>query len=403
MRCQWCGEVFSGRYYQVNGSGTFCSEKCANEWQWESGGGKEKQREYEEFRQRQEKDAQNGAERNRQYLANQKAEKEHFRPFIEQRVGHLLNLDDVWFNHRLNTWVAKEELFAEAGAAMKVLEKETGVPVSAIIPLEISPYNINQCYWGGNTWVFSLPDDKAMSCFYSTPVRGNDGEVLITTSRMCRPYKWWFNAESVSPYMALAEYEGKKVQNVTDFPQYALVEKFSCLVSLTELEQKLGYDRAAADVSFSPMFEPTQNIFYVDYKIKKEETHLFKKSDWRWEDVHTEVRLDALQIRIPVKKIVPAAVEEDEEFDFDDDEFDEADDDFEEFDEEDEEVQAAPASAATAGLVCPKCGAVHKPAAKFCGSCGTKFAVQPKGKFCPNCGNSVSATAKFCGNCRTKV
>lgn len=50
--------------------------------------------------------------------------------------------------------------------------------------------------------------------------------------------------------------------------------------------------------------------------------------------------------------------------------------------------------------VCPKCGAVLKAHAKFCGECGEKISQDRK---CPSCGKKVSAGQKFCPHCGKKM
>ncbi|RLE61436.1 MAG: hypothetical protein DRJ35_00410 [Thermoprotei archaeon] len=46
------------------------------------------------------------------------------------------------------------------------------------------------------------------------------------------------------------------------------------------------------------------------------------------------------------------------------------------------------------GIVCPKCGTMNPPGAKFCYNCGT-----PLTKKCPKCGNEVPLNANFCPFC----
>jgi hypothetical protein len=414
--CQWCGQLIVGGHWSVEGRGFFCSEKCCNEWKWENGGKQEaqedaeRQRMHDEFDRNQERLARETSAGVQLLHDNAEAEREHSRPFIEKRLGRPLRLDEVVFNARLNTCVAMEELRAELYTAIKTLEKETGVPVSDIIVLDLDNMKHNwgrgvaYCSWGKllyegkDCWYFSLPNDMQMGSFTSSHLQNS---IL----------NHWFDAASLSPFIALAEYEGRKIQDVTDFKEYAWVEDRSCLVSLTELRQKLECEE------FNTIeFSPAENIFFTDDNKEIKEFHLFKKSTSHWRPVHRTVSLDELQTRIPVKKIVPpkAAPPAAEEYDdFDDDGFDlddEEDDEFGFDDAESEEIeneaakaaQAAPAPARDA-RVCPQCGAALKAAAKFCGSCGAKVGAQPAGKVCPGCGNPVSATAKFCGNCRTNV
>ncbi|MDT7870697.1 MAG: SPFH domain-containing protein [Thermoproteus sp.] len=48
------------------------------------------------------------------------------------------------------------------------------------------------------------------------------------------------------------------------------------------------------------------------------------------------------------------------------------------------------------GAVCPRCGFVNPPGAKFCMNCGAQL---PQEKICPKCGFKNPPTAKFCMNC----
>ncbi|MGB9704530.1 MAG: zinc-ribbon domain-containing protein, partial [Pyrobaculum sp.] len=50
------------------------------------------------------------------------------------------------------------------------------------------------------------------------------------------------------------------------------------------------------------------------------------------------------------------------------------------------------------GVVCPQCGYVNPPGAKFCINCGYML-----GKKCPQCGFVNPPDAKFCMNCGAKL
>ena len=50
------------------------------------------------------------------------------------------------------------------------------------------------------------------------------------------------------------------------------------------------------------------------------------------------------------------------------------------------------------GIVCPQCGYVNPPGAKFCINCGYML-----GKKCPQCGYVNPPDAKFCANCGTRL
>lgn len=51
------------------------------------------------------------------------------------------------------------------------------------------------------------------------------------------------------------------------------------------------------------------------------------------------------------------------------------------------------------GVLCPKCGTVNEPEARYCASCGTLLQV---GK-CPNCGHQLDPDADFCESCHHYV
>lgn len=56
-------------------------------------------------------------------------------------------------------------------------------------------------------------------------------------------------------------------------------------------------------------------------------------------------------------------------------------------------------------LVCPECGEKNINDAKFCASCGYKFAEKKEKKvmYCPNCGDEYEIGQKFCENCGFKL
>jgi hypothetical protein len=314
MHCQWCGRDFyaDGRW-TVNGKGTFCSQKCCDEWKWEKGGGKEDAQFNEGVAQKIAELEQSQAEYDRRQkaavanrAAHQNAERDHFRPFIEERVGHPLKLEDVWYNLRLQTWVAREELLAELSAAMKALEKQTGVPVSTFFPIQWENAYYVWCdgdaadYKAG--WNFILPQDKSL-LYFSDPM-----DPLDLGEPSCSPMDWgigvWNNAESVSPYIALARYEGRNIQDVTDIRQYAWLKDNACLVSFTEVKQKLQWQKevdsqSTMENTVSIRFIPSKDLFRLT--CTKYKARLFKeKSAAYTERFHRDVSLDALQVRIPV-------------------------------------------------------------------------------------------------------
>ncbi len=52
------------------------------------------------------------------------------------------------------------------------------------------------------------------------------------------------------------------------------------------------------------------------------------------------------------------------------------------------------------GIVCPRCGTVNPPGAKFCMNCGAPL---PQEKICPRCGFKNPPNAKFCMNCGAQL
>jgi subtilisin family serine protease/flagellar basal body-associated protein FliL len=64
--------------------------------------------------------------------------------------------------------------------------------------------------------------------------------------------------------------------------------------------------------------------------------------------------------------------------------------------------------AADADNLCPRCGTLNRPGARFCVSCGFEMQISlppaaDNQLFCSNCGYALRAEAKFCPNCGHKV
>jgi hypothetical protein len=102
------------------------------------------------------------------------ADKEHFRPVLEKRVGHPLSLDSILWNDRLNTWVAQEEWQAETSRALMELEKAAGVSLSSLN---------TTAEWdsGKQTWKFKPPFSL-----------WDGGDI------------WWAYAADIAPFKAVA-------------------------------------------------------------------------------------------------------------------------------------------------------------------------------------------------------
>ncbi|MDR1587018.1 MAG: leucine-rich repeat protein [Treponema sp.] len=105
MNCAWCGKgIWSGDSYYTYDNRVYCSEKCYYDAHPEEN--------------LQAIDAEARAKRD----AENSRDKEHFRPFIEKRMGRPVRLDEIEWHPRLKTWVAEEELQAEQRAARQALE-----------------------------------------------------------------------------------------------------------------------------------------------------------------------------------------------------------------------------------------------------------------------------------------
>ncbi|MDR1175415.1 MAG: hypothetical protein LBK83_08110 [Treponema sp.] len=354
MKCQWCGrDIFYGdNYWHIDGKGVFCSQKCLDEWKWEKGGGKadaEWNRHVERLDQewQQEKEAY----RRQQAEENSKrdAEKEHFRPFIEERLGHPLKLDEIWWNQRTGTWAAKEEILAEVGAAMKMLEQESGIKISAI-PDVMYFFQEGQMSWfsSRDRWGFKVPPLMAIHEYKAgNNQSGWNGNNLTNDV-------YWVTPESLAPYLSVAEYEGRKIQDLgwpfDDNPEYLLLPDRSYVISGRELSNVFTRKRKWGGTGGSRDFFPLENKF-ISQESRWKSASLLKKG--HSVENRLEVSLNDLKILIPVKKIqvrpVPAAPKP----------------------AKTAPVQPA-ANSAAAPKFCGQCGSPLPGGAKFCGSCGAK-------------------------------
>jgi hypothetical protein len=395
MKCQWCGrDIFYGdNYWHIDGKGVFCSQKCLDEWKWEKGGGKadaEWRRQVQEESDKYQRSKEQYWEQRRAEQAEKKrsleAEAEHFRPFIEKRVGHPLSLEDVWWNQRTQTWGAKEEIMEEASGALKALEAESGVKISAI-PGFMGLLQQGYFTWfaASSRWGFMIPHVRNFVMKDAMGRSGDSGSRYASHSGIqgtpdweCFPeaYMHWVVANDLAPLIAVAGYEKRSVQDL-DLSQggqgYWFIPDISCVVSYTEVHTTLIQRFAKKELhnSVFPQFSPSENKFYAD--VPETKKNLFGK--WVTHTYHLEVSLYDLQIRIPVKEIQvkPAPPPEDEfedggEWDEDDVEFEEDED--EDFDEDEEPVKE---TAAAAPKFCTRCGAKLDAGVKFCTGCGTKI------------------------------
>jgi hypothetical protein len=367
MKCRWCGrDIFYGDYYY---DGPFCSEKCLDEWNWEKGGGKEKaarkareqdrlaqEQRQEEEQQREQQEAK--AAYLQEYIERQNreyAEKEHFRPFIEQRVGHPLRIDEIWWNEPLETWAAKEEILVEVDAVMKRLEQESGVRISALFGIRIE--SENDIFWGSdNGWYIKIHEDMAIR-YYEKEEGPTWASCLIRANILG-------TTQDLAPYIAMAEYEGQSIQDLNLYrlmqdengPRYVLLPDHSLIISEKELFDILKRQLKMALMSESEIefvvFSPSENKFIREVTIW-DNTSPLKKAHWVTNRV--EVSLNELKILIPVKKIQA------------------------------QPAPAAPKAAKTAPARPAKATSATAP--KFCGECGTRF--EPGEKFCGNCGAKI--------------
>jgi len=390
MKCTWCGEYFSQGYEQrgVNGFvGDFCSLKCIEEWKQKIGN--QKLAEYNEERREEQRlhrlaeernvDSETNKRRRAENIANwtaaREAEQEHNRPSIERRVGHSLKWSEIYWNRRTQTWVAKEEFESEITAAVEVLEKETGLPISKVLGLRdcfikgdihwcntyewyyIMPnYKTIKIIWLSeyNRWGFSIPSQMVIPCVFN--------ENWPSWYYYNGKYLWdmgfyWVNAKSLAPYKALAEYEGRNIQDLNnrwhsktgDNSDYYFLQKHSCLVSCKELNSEFQRQHKKEFV-YSMSFSPSEDIFFAE-GTEFVKSNPFKKYKDKTVPYRVEVLFSDLQTRIPVKMPVETAAppKPADDFDFDDEEEEDSLDDFD-FDEDESESSEPAASSSAAPL-----------------------------------------------------
>lgn len=391
MNCDWCGRYIIGnKYWEAPSSYgyKFCSQKCAEEWEYEHGGGRKAE---EERRRQQEREAEQDRRLDQARTEREEAqrgldaEKDHFRPFIEKRVGRPLRLDEIWWNDRDKTWAAKEELLKEARAAIRRLEAETGYKISTLSDIE--NYSFERGYF---TWFVEFRRWGFLIVRSSLPGAGRPGEYgshyASYSAYETSPQYYglhWVLPQDFAPYIAIAEWEASRPYSngrngIADVSVqgFRFLPELSRVVHMPEVQEALEnqYTGPGSIVVSEPQFSAEKQAFYNDGSYSQQ-TGVFKK---KWESVpyHLEVSLSALEICLPVKPIAakPAPVVDDDDFEEDED-FIENDDDFEE-EADDEEIEPAPPP---------------KPAAP------------PKPKFCTKCGAKLDASVKFCSQCGTKI
>jgi hypothetical protein len=301
MKCQWCGrDIFYGdRIWRVNGGGEFCSEKCANEWHWEHGGKEDAEyhRQVKEGMERRFQLAEEDSRRSREVARTV----EHFRPIIEQRVGHPVKLEEIWLNERTQTWAAWEEIWPEVDAAMKRLEQESGVRISALVNIDVRSIHWFQ---DRNRWGFVTPNHMEIYKYDAGSYRCKWSAVNSLGGG------YWVEAEDLAPLIAVAEYEGRKIEDLNfhrgdERPDYTLLPDRSYVISYNEVLNAMGKK------NISPEFIPSENrFFYHDNYGKFKKRSIFDKHGY-WVAVDRAVCLSDLKILIPVKRIqvqpVPAA------------------------------------------------------------------------------------------------
>jgi hypothetical protein len=175
--CAHCGGYFE-RGYGYDGK-SFCSDSCLTAYQ--------EQLNVQQDAVRQQEQAHN----EKMALEQQKmrnADKEHFRPILEKRVGHPLSLDSIVWNDRLAAWVAQEEWEAETSQALSALEKAAGVNLS----------NLNTtAQWNADKkkWSF-IPSFVLADC----AIKELPG-IMVPGSHV-----WWTDAADIAPFKAVADH-----------------------------------------------------------------------------------------------------------------------------------------------------------------------------------------------------
>jgi len=213
--------------------------------------------------------------------AKTQSDKEHFRTFLENRVGHPLILDDIWWHERLKTWVAKEEWLTEVNAAQKSLEKASGVSLLIFFP----KHHIAE--WRENHWFFGGSGITGQGNIIE---RGKCG--FIKTFRTNDPI-WFSEPKDFAPYKAVSVYLGKPMEDI-NFSDYLVLEEHNLIVYVPEIEKKLKDQMN--DVSYySYKFDPSKDVFYEEKSVYKKA--IFGNSGYK--NVRWEVPLSQLATRIP--------------------------------------------------------------------------------------------------------
>ena len=215
--CDWCGQTVWGRPWNVNGGGCFCSERCCDAYidHHDLDGKKAKaarERAEEERRQRgiaadEEWYARDMAEKERieaeghrvgqEAMRNRANSLEDWRPFIEERVGHPVRIEDIRENPKQEgAFIHKDELLAEVAKARTALEKKLDFKFSKIWrlydfsldehlnPPGEDPSDFVSWSWDSDKerFDFDIPLFHSLQVLYSN---SSDNDYLFSTRKYC--------------------------------------------------------------------------------------------------------------------------------------------------------------------------------------------------------------------------
>jgi tetratricopeptide (TPR) repeat protein len=216
--CQWCGRaILGGGVWTIGGKGVFCSERCCEEWKrqhpdpdavWKAEQAAERARSKAAFDNYQEA---RKAERQDRTMSD----KENARPFIQQRLGRPVNLDEVWYHERLGQWVYKEELLSELRAAQQYLAALSGFALDKKCPIPPDPDNPAFPQWSQNyqKWGFYLYGIRWLTRYRELPKdfgRSNPNPspdrtyLKVIGNWICGQLGLVFDLNDVFPYLFIA-------------------------------------------------------------------------------------------------------------------------------------------------------------------------------------------------------
>jgi len=326
--CAYCGHRFNGasaRYGKLE----FCSNNCMRAY-----------RDRDQAGERAAQEAAAAAEAAKKLAAQQRedAEKDHFRPEIEKRVGHSLKLSDITHNPRTEKYVAQEELEAEQEDARECFLRAWGVPASVVT--------------GRYSW-----DEKNKQWYFDSSYgyRTSSPSSLVLAIAAClkKPVQ-----ELTKDEIDRFEKVEKGLLRDKEFPSRVVKIDTSKIPAYTWQPGDADKNAAAHKAIAEAIAEAVSPYGYTCAKCGA----YVKPGKKFCHKCGTSV-MDRT-VDLPPRKKAPAP-------------------------------KAAAPAAAPSAAVCSQCGAELEAGTKFCVSCGTPAEAAPA--VCPQCGAALKPGAKFCG------